>query len=136
MKRSRFRQSTLAAAAMAGAWTINSLDTTHAAATVQATTSKTTTIKGPVEQMHQWGPIQVTLVLKNKRITAVKVSAAAHTARSSMLQSGAIPTLKSETLAAQSANIDTVSGATDTSGAYIQSLQGAITKARAARALK
>lgn len=135
MTRSRLQQSTLVAATVAGAWTINTIGTAHAAATAKAATA-TTTVKGPVEQMHQWGPIQVSLVLKNKRITNVKVSAEAHTARSSMLQGGAIPVLKSETLSAQSANINTVSGATDTSDAFIQSLQGAIAKARAAKALK
>jgi uncharacterized protein with FMN-binding domain len=39
-------------------------------------------------------------------------------------------------LTAQSAKIDVVSGATETSEAYIQSLQSAIKKARKAKALK
>jgi uncharacterized protein with FMN-binding domain len=121
---------------MASAWTITSLNTAHAATTGKAATATTTTIKGPVEQTQQWGPIQVSLILKKKHISAVKVSAVTHTTRSSILQGGAIQILKSETLTAQSANINTVSGATDTSDAYIQSLQGAITKARAAKALK
>jgi len=41
----------------------------------------------------------------------------------------AIPILKSETLQAQSASINGVSGATITSNAYVQSLQAALAKA-------
>jgi uncharacterized protein with FMN-binding domain len=44
--------------------------------------------------------------------------------------------LKQEVLKAQSSKIDEVSGATETSDAYIQSLQSAIKKARKAKALK
>jgi len=44
--------------------------------------------------------------------------------------------LKQETLKSQSATIDTVSGATDTSGAYITSLQAAVKAARHAKELK
>ena len=39
---------------------------------------------------------------------------------------GALPTLQQEALTAQSANIDTVSGATETSESYKASLQAAI----------
>ena len=46
----------------------------------------------------------------------------------------ALPILRSETLTAQSAQIDTVSGATYTSDAYIRSLQSAIDAAHLAGA--
>ena len=46
----------------------------------------------------------------------------------------ALPELRSETLTAQSAQIDTVSGATYTSDAYIRSLQSAIDAAHLAGA--
>jgi uncharacterized protein with FMN-binding domain len=53
-----------------------------------------------------------------------------HTDRSLVINERAIPILRSETLQAQSAGIDFVSGATDTSDAYTQSLQAAILKAK------
>lgn len=90
--------------------------------------------KGPAENT-RWGPVQVTITVKNKKITGVSVSDSTHTARSAVIASGAIPTLKQEVLQAQSANINTVSGATDISNAFIQSLQGAVTRARQAKAL-
>ena len=48
---------------------------------------------------------------------------------SDQIDATAIPTLTSETLAAQSAHIDAVSGASYTSSGYIQSLQSALDKA-------
>ena len=51
------------------------------------------------------------------------------TPRDQQINSYAIPQLNQETLAADSAHIDTVSGATYTSGGYIGSLQNALDKA-------
>ncbi|MEU1270741.1 FMN-binding protein [Streptomyces sp. NPDC005799] len=68
------------------------------------------------------GPVQVQVTFEGDRITAV-----------SMLQqpnhpqtTAAVPKLIAETLKAQSADIDAVSGATVTSEGYKQSLQAAI----------
>ncbi len=47
----------------------------------------------------------------------------------------ALPQLQSEALSAQNAQVDTVSGATYTSNAYVTSLQSAIDEARAANAM-
>jgi uncharacterized protein with FMN-binding domain len=47
------------------------------------------------------------------------------------VSSYAAPQLRSEALQAQSAKIDTISGATYTSQGYIQSLQSALTQAGA-----
>jgi uncharacterized protein with FMN-binding domain len=98
--------------------------------------AKSKTFKGPTEYgLH--GPVQVSIVVKSKKI--VKVTAAISPAgdgRSPFLQGRAIPILRQETLAAQSAKINVVSGATETSDGYIQSLQSAIHKARKAKALK
>ena len=88
------------------------------------------TYNGSVQQMDRWGPIEVSIVVSNKKITRVIVSATAHTGRSVQIQNAAIPLLKSETLKAQSANIDGVSGATLTSGAYERSLDAALSAAR------
>jgi uncharacterized protein with FMN-binding domain len=48
--------------------------------------------------------------------------------RSAQINSYAEPQLQSETIEAQSANINGVSGATYTSQAYVQSLQAALDK--------
>ena len=73
----------------------------------------------------RWGEIQVSIVVKNKKITNVKTAYSLHTDRSEFITGNAVPLLKAEVLQAQSANIDTVSRATDTSEAYITSLQSA-----------
>jgi uncharacterized protein with FMN-binding domain len=51
--------------------------------------------------------------------------------RSGVISQSAAPILKGEAIAAQSASIDTVSGATYTSQAYAQSLQSALDAAHA-----
>ncbi len=129
---------TLAMAASAAVPLGTAVTTTHAASTATAKAATSKTFTGSVHQMQQWGPIQVSIVVntKTKKITKVNVVATAHTGRSVEIQDGAIPILKSETLQAQSANIDLVSRATDTSGAYVASLQTAVKKAKAAKALK
>jgi len=83
---------------------------------------------GPTVSM-RWGPVQVTITVANKKITDVSGSVSPDTARSQFLDDHALPLLRKEVLQAQSANIDSVSGATMTSDAYIRSLQGALTKA-------
>jgi len=103
----------------------------------------TRTITGPAETADRWGEIQVTVVVKKttttigtkktvtRRIT--KVSAPVHpnhTSRSVFINQQALPYLVQETLKAQSANIQLVSGATDSSSAFAQSLQAAILQAK------
>ena len=98
--------------------------------------SRTTsaTYKGPTVDM-RWGTVQVSIVVKNKKITNVKSAVDIHTGRSQFINDQALPLLKQEVLQAQSTNIDTVSGATDTSDAYFTSLQSAVKKAVAAKKL-
>jgi len=68
-----------------------------------------------------------------RKLTAVSVPISPnHTDRSVYINSNALPILKSEALKAQSANINMVSGATDSSDAFAQSLQSAILKAKKA----
>ena len=92
----------------------------------QGATSGTQVINGNVANT-AYGPVQIQLTLTNHRIVKVTIlqqpTATAHD-----LQIGqfAFPQLESETFSAQSAKIDAVSGATYTSGGYIQSLQSAI----------
>jgi uncharacterized protein with FMN-binding domain len=74
-----------------------------------------------------YGPVQIRVLLKATKI--VKVTVLEQPTSTSMdLQIGqyAFPQLIGETLIAQSARIDTVSGATYTSGGYIRSLQSAL----------
>jgi uncharacterized protein with FMN-binding domain len=68
-----------------------------------------------------------------RKITSVAVPVYPnHTDRSVFINQNALPTLRAEALRAQTANIDLVSGATDTSDAFVQSLQAAILKAKRA----
>jgi uncharacterized protein with FMN-binding domain len=48
-----------------------------------------------------------------------------------MINDYADPQLTSEAIAAQSANVDAITGATDTSQAFIQSLSDALSQAKA-----
>jgi uncharacterized protein with FMN-binding domain len=77
----------------------------------------------------RFGDVQVTVVLSAGKITDVKANANPDTPRSTFIDQQALPMLRKEVLQAQSANIDTVGGATLTSEAYIQSLQDALNKA-------
>ncbi|HEU5003957.1 MAG TPA: FMN-binding protein [Actinomycetota bacterium] len=87
------------------------------------------TVSGPVET-NQFGPVQVVLTLQGSKITDVQTpELPTDRARSAYISSVAGPLLRREALAAQSAQIDTISGATYTSYSFAQSLQAALTKA-------
>jgi uncharacterized protein with FMN-binding domain len=74
-----------------------------------------------------YGSMQVQVTLDGSRITKVAVLQRTDDgAESNEIDAAAIPKLTSETLAAQSARIDAVSGASYTSSGYIQSLQSAL----------
>jgi uncharacterized protein with FMN-binding domain len=75
----------------------------------------------------RWGDVQVTITVKDGKITDVQVPVyPTANGRDQEINSYALPVLRQETLSAQSAGIDTVSGATVTSGGYIESLQAAL----------
>lgn len=97
--------------------------------------SSTKKYTGSVAQQHRWGPIQVTISVKNKKITNVTATVSPDNPRSNFIESQALPLLKQEVLQAQSATIDAVSGATDTSDGYVTSLQSAVKKAIKAKVL-
>lgn len=82
-------------------------------------------VTGPSVDM-EWGPVQATLVVQGKRLVDVRISAPTERARSAFINQQAVPWLRQETLQAQSANINLISGATLTSEAYAQSLQAAL----------
>jgi uncharacterized protein with FMN-binding domain len=78
----------------------------------------------------RWGTVQVQITVSNGTITQVTpVQYAQDNPRDAEINSYALPVLGQEAISAQSANIDMVSGATVTSGGYLQSLQSAIDKA-------
>ncbi|HEY7827306.1 MAG TPA: FMN-binding protein [Candidatus Limnocylindrales bacterium] len=77
-----------------------------------------------------FGVIQVQVTMTAGKLTAVTVVQMPTRGRSGFISADAAPILESEALAAQSASIDTVSGATYTSQAYAQSLQSALDQAK------
>lgn len=80
--------------------------------------------------MTQWGTVQVRITVANGKITkAEAVDYPWNNSRDQQINSYAVPVLNQEAVQAQSASIDAVSGATVTSGGYIQSLQSAIDRA-------
>ena len=94
-----------------------------------STTTGTKTVTGDTVQT-RWGPVQVKITVTNGKITDVTaVQSPSDNPRDQEINSYALPQLKSEALAAQSAKIDTVSGATYTSDGYRQSLQSALDSA-------
>jgi uncharacterized protein with FMN-binding domain len=95
---------------------------------------------GPAAEADRWGTVQVTVVYRTttlttgkkktvtRRITDVKATYSYHTDRSQFIMSQALPLLRQEVLTAQSANVQMISHATDTSDAFLQSLQAAVSQ--------
>jgi len=78
----------------------------------------------------RYGPVQVQITVTDGIITAVDAIEVPMSDRhDQMINSQAVPILNQEAVAAQSADIDMVSGATFTSDAYIESLQSALDQA-------
>jgi uncharacterized protein with FMN-binding domain len=82
-----------------------------------------------------YGRVQVRVTVANHQVASVKVLDYPQDRRTSRyINSQALPLLRQEVIAAQDANIDTVSGATLTSEAYIRSLSSALAQAGGAHA--
>jgi uncharacterized protein with FMN-binding domain len=78
----------------------------------------------------RWGPVQVRITVQGGKISAAHaVQYPQGTSRDAQINGSALPVLDQEVVQQQSASIDTVSGATVTSGGYLQSLQSAIDQA-------
>jgi uncharacterized protein with FMN-binding domain len=74
-----------------------------------------------------YGPVQIQLIMQNSKIVKVAVlQQPANTIRDIQIGESAFPKLISETLTAQNAKVDAVSGASYTSAGYIKSLQSAV----------
>jgi uncharacterized protein with FMN-binding domain len=106
------------------------------AASRTATKAKTVTRKatGLEAEASRWGTVKVIVTAKvttsggkkTVRFTDLGGSYTYHTDRSQYIMSQSLPYLRQEFLKAQSANVQLVSGATDTSQAFEQSLQSAL----------
>ncbi len=95
-------------------------------ATRAAPTTQVTVVDGGTSQT-RWGPVQVEVTLSGGRITGVTALQQPDGNRRDVeINSRAILELRAQALAAQSAGIDGVSGATVTSGGYRESLQSAL----------
>lgn len=81
----------------------------------------------------QWGSIQVKVIIQRGAITDVQfLQYPNERERSVLINNYADPQLTSEAIQAQSASVDIVTGATDTSEAFVQSLSAALEQARVA----
>lgn len=90
----------------------------------------TRTYTGAVTQT-RWGPVQVQVTLRGEKITKVTVlQRPSGNSKDTEINDYALPILVQDTISAQSATIDMVSGATLTSTGYVQSLQSALDEAR------
>ena len=114
--------------------------TATSSGTSGGTTSTTTTTTATVasadgtytgdEVNTRFGSVQVEITVSSGQITDVTALQLTDAdGRSRQISNRAAPILQSEVIAAQSSNVNNVSGATYTSDAYLQSLQSAIDKA-------
>lgn len=87
------------------------------------------TYTGSVVQT-RWGPVQVRIVVAEGRITeATAVRYPSANRHDQRINAEALPELNAQAVARQSADLDSISGATVTSSGYMTSLQAAIDKA-------
>jgi uncharacterized protein with FMN-binding domain len=94
-----------------------------------SSSTASSTVTGDTVQT-QWGPVQVQLSVAGSRITGVTVLQYPNgNGTDTQINGYALPILVDETMSAQSASIDMVSGATYTSTGYQQSLQSALDRA-------
>ena len=99
---------------------------TATTATPGSGTASTATITGSAVST-RFGPVQVQITLSGTTITAATaVEFPSSDSRSAKINARAVPVLQQESVSAQSAKIDAVSGASYTSAGYVQSLQSAL----------
>jgi uncharacterized protein with FMN-binding domain len=134
----------IASAAALTAPVTGAIASVHAATVTPKVTVVKRTVTGSETQVDRWGYLKVTLVVRKtttvtgtkrkvtRKITAVRVPEYPnHTDRSIYINQRALPYLEQEVLHAQmNPSIQLVSGATDTSVAFEQSLQAALLKAK------
>ena len=85
--------------------------------------------KGPPVDAY-WGLVRVQAIVQNGQLVKVKiVDYPADRQTSRLINRQALPMLEGEVISAQSAHVDTISGATLTSEAYLTSLNAALAQA-------
>ena len=139
------RQRTMLAVTGAAALATPVTQAVSAATPKKKVTTKIATVQGSTITADRWGEVQVTLTVKKtttavgtkktvaRKITAVKVPVYPnHTDRAVFISQNALPMLIQEELSAQFniGNVQLISRATDTSDAFMQSLQSAILQAK------
>jgi FMN-binding domain len=118
-----------AGAGAAGAGAAGAGAATPPAATHGSTGAGTLVINGAAAST-QYGTVQVQITVTNHRIVSATALTLPAGGRSSSISAYAAPILRQETLTAQSATIDAVSGASYTSSGWQASLQSALNTAR------
>jgi uncharacterized protein with FMN-binding domain len=99
-----------------------------------ATSSSTKTVTSDVAS-NQYGNVQLKVTVSNGKVTKIEaLQVPQNDRKSAEINAYAEPALQASALQAQSANIDTVSGATYTSDSYKTALQSALDKAGLSRA--
>ena len=121
------KKATPAASKTSSGTTATASATPTAAATTAAPAAKSGTFTGPAVFVN-YGTVQVKITVANGRITDA-VAVQAPSGRNDRYTQMAVPILKQQTLAAQSANIKGASGASYTSYGWFKSLQGALADA-------
>lgn len=99
-------------------------------------------VTSPVVEVDRWGELQlslkvdvITTTVGTKKTKSFKITDVAyptfpaHTDRSAYISRQALPLLRQEILQLKGSSIQLVSGATDTSYAFVQALRGALAKA-------
>jgi uncharacterized protein with FMN-binding domain len=118
----------------AGAPTAASTSAATTSAVATGTAAATATYSGTAVST-RYGAVQVAITVSGGTITDVKTLAAPSGGKNDKYTTRSVPVLRTEALAAQSADIDIVTGATYTSKGYITSLQSAIDQAVSAGVL-
>lgn len=124
-------------AATSTATTTGTTTATTTGTTTNGTTGTTTSTTGWTDGTYtgspttfRFGTVTVTVTVSGGRITSVTEKLVSDgQQKSNQINARAVPTLKSAILAANSASVSTVSGATYTTTAYLTSLQSALDQA-------
>jgi len=131
---------TSAAGSTSGAASASTPTSTTPGSSVPSTSSPTTTAPPPTTTsgsrsatgtvvQDRYGQLGVTVTVAGNKITHVGIATISEAdTRSASIDSYAIPQLEQQVIAADSANIDGISGATFTSDAFVQSLTSALGK--------
>jgi uncharacterized protein with FMN-binding domain len=136
---------TLTALACASALTVpagNVWAATHTKTQKKKVVTVSKAVTSPVVDVNRWGQLQlsvkvnvITTTLGTKKTKTFKITELAyptypqHTNRSAYISSQALPLLRQEVLQLKRTSIQLVSGATDTSYAFVDALRGALSKA-------